>query len=73
MVDKDPGKQPPDKSLQTATAVDASVKHKADALGEEPGNQALKQLFSAVGNSESELQSVFESEEELESELESEL
>ena len=61
MVDKDPGKQPPDKSFQTATAVDASVRYKADVLGEEPGNQALKQLFSAVGTSSSELQSVFES------------
>ena len=63
MVDKDPGKQPPDKSLQAVTAVVATVRHKEDALEQEPGNQALKQLISAVGTPGSELQSVFESEE----------
>ena len=73
MVDKDPGKQPPDKSLQAATAVDASARHMADLSGQDPGNQALKQLFSAVGTPGSELQLVFESEDEeldLEKELE---
>ena len=72
MVDKDLGKQPPDKScLQDAAAAVATVRHKEDAIGQEPGNQALKQLISAVRTLGSDLQSVLESEEE--SELDSEL
>ena len=68
---KDPGKQPPDKSCLQDAAEAAVARHKEDAMEQEQGNQALKQLFSAVGTPESELQSVLESEEE--SELESEL
>ena len=68
---KDPGKQPPDKScLQDAAAAAATVRHKEGAMEQEPGNRALKQLFSAVGTPKSELESVLESEEELELELE---
>ena len=72
---KDPGKQPPDKSCLQDTATAAVAWHKEDAMEQEQGNQALKQLFSAVGTPKLELQSVLESEEEseLESELELEL
>ena len=71
---KDPGKQPPDKScLQDAAAAAATIRHKVDAMEQEQGNQALKQLFSVVRTPELELQSVLESEEELELESELEL
>lgn len=68
---KEPGKQPPDKScLQDAAVAAATVRHIEGAMEQEPGNWALKQLFSTVGTPESELESVLESEEELELELE---